>query len=141
MKVFFSILILLGAANGCGSQNLSSEEMQARMQSMSGTYQVQDTEKMNTMDRDVHITFSGAENSISGNTGCNKFFGSFSVDGKSLQFEDMGQTKMYCEEYMEVERAFNNNIGRVSQYSFEDDKVLLKDEEGNTLLELKKKQQ
>jgi heat shock protein HslJ len=63
------------------------------------------------------------------------------VDGKSLQFEDMGQTKMYCEEYMEVERAFNNNIGRVSQYSFEDDKVLLKDEEGNTLLELKKKQQ
>lgn len=141
MKIIFSILVLLGVANGCGDKEMSAEEMQKKIQSISGIYDVMDTDKMDTMGQDVHISFNGEDNSVSGNSGCNQFFGNFTVDGEKLSFKDMGQTKMYCEKYMEVERSFNNHLGLVRQYSFDGDMILLENEAGETLLKLKKQKQ
>ncbi len=57
--------------------------------------------QMNNVGKDygkASIKFNTAENRISGNTGCNNFFGSYKVDGEYISFAQMGATKMLCNE-------------------------------------------
>ncbi len=44
------------------------------------------------------IKFDTTENRVSGNTGCNNFFGSYNVQGEYISFAQMGATKMLCDE-------------------------------------------
>ncbi|HEX9854122.1 MAG TPA: META domain-containing protein [Acidimicrobiia bacterium] len=47
-------------------------------------------------DSNPSITFNGAD--MNGTTGCNSFFGTFSVDGDSISLSQLGQTEIGCEE-------------------------------------------
>lgn len=42
------------------------------------------------------IHFNIKENKVNGNTGCNSFFGSYTVNGDAITFSQMGSTKMAC---------------------------------------------
>jgi len=42
------------------------------------------------------IKFDTNEKRVSGNAGCNNFFGSYTVDGEYISFSRMGATKMAC---------------------------------------------
>lgn len=44
------------------------------------------------------IKFDTTENRVSGNAGCNSFFGSYNVEGEYILFTQMGATKMLCDE-------------------------------------------
>lgn len=44
------------------------------------------------------IKFDITENRVSGNAGCNNFFGSYNVEGEYISFTQMGATKMLCDE-------------------------------------------
>lgn len=44
------------------------------------------------------IKFDTTENRVSGNAGCNNFFGSYNVEGEYISFTQMGATKMLCDE-------------------------------------------
>ncbi|MDR0560884.1 MAG: copper resistance protein NlpE N-terminal domain-containing protein [Prevotellaceae bacterium] len=47
--------------------------------------------------KESFITFSGVENSVHGNSGCNNFHGSYETGaGNSLKFSAMASTKMMC---------------------------------------------
>ena len=47
-------------------------------------------------DKDIYIIFSINENKFNGFGGCNKFFGTYEYDGKTLKLSDFGSTKMFC---------------------------------------------
>src|SRR5690554_5220129 len=42
------------------------------------------------------IKFELSESRVSGNAGCNNFFGSYTLDGENINFSQMGATKMAC---------------------------------------------
>lgn len=44
----------------------------------------------------VSIKFDTATNKISGNSGCNSFFGTYAADGDFVSFSKMGTTRMVC---------------------------------------------
>jgi len=54
------------------------------------------------------IKFNVSENRVSGNSGCNNFFGSYQVEGEYITFSQMGSTKMACmdEESNKTENEF-----------------------------------
>lgn len=54
------------------------------------------------------IKFDTAEKRVSGNAGCNNFFGSYEVEGEYITFTQMGSTKMACmdEESNKTEAEF-----------------------------------
>jgi len=54
---------------------------------------------------------------IAGSTGCNRFFGGYTLDGERLSFGGIGLTKMACmEPLMSQEQSFVSALGRVTGY-------------------------
>jgi heat shock protein HslJ len=58
---------------------------------------------------------------VTGNTGCNRMFGSFTVDGSEFHFGNMGSTKMVCPGYDET--IYMNALGRVNRFSLNNDQL------------------
>jgi heat shock protein HslJ len=47
--------------------------------------------------RDIHFTLSAKENRVTGFTGCNSLFGTYTLEeGNSIRFSSLGSTKMAC---------------------------------------------
>ena len=73
------------------------------------------------------------ENRVSGNTGCNNFFGTYElIDKNGIKFSSMGMTKMACigdnpeEEYMDV-------LAKTTNYILTVNELILKDKNGKSL--------
>ncbi len=70
--------------------------------------------------REPTLAFS-ADGRISGTTGCNRFFGSYTQDGAALTFTGTGMTKMACMEpgLMAQERAFAGTLNGAATVSLD----------------------
>jgi heat shock protein HslJ len=65
------------------------------------------------VDGKANIVF-GADTQISGNNSCNSFFGTYKQMNNTLNFSQMGSTKMYCEGSIETD--FMQNLQKVNTY-------------------------
>lgn len=84
------------------------------------------------------IFFSGEKMDISGNAGCNRFFGTYEIDNSSnlISFGAMGSTKMMCEpSVMTQEDKMLKIFGMVKSYQIEDDQLVLKGDGGSIVFE------
>ncbi len=77
-----------------------------------------------------YVVFESSTGNISGNSGCNNFFGSYTTVGKSIRIGPLGSTKMYCEGVPEDE--FFRALEGADSYSFEGDMLILYKEEAPT---------
>ncbi|MEN8238599.1 MAG: META domain-containing protein [Actinomycetota bacterium] len=76
--------------------------------------------------QELHMTLSdGDEPRVSGFSGCNRFFGSYKLEGKSLSFRPIAMTRMACAEGMEQEIAFHRALEMVVEYSINDGALML----------------
>lgn len=73
------------------------------------------------------------ENSVSGNTGCNNFFGTYELSGENkIKFSSLRMTKMACignnpeQEFIEV-------LDETANYSLSENELVLKDEDETIL--------
>lgn len=62
---------------------------------------------------------------VSGKGGCNQLFGSFTVQGSSLKFGELGATKMYCQDTMELEGKFTSALRATDGYGLDGDVLRL----------------
>ncbi len=86
-------------------------------------------------DRVPEIVF-GADGRVSGSSGCNRFNGSVTVDGKALSFGPLASTRMACPGPLDAqERAFFGALERVAGHNIEDG-VALVDGEGREVMRL-----
>lgn len=76
------------------------------------------------------------DNKIAGETGCNRFFGDFSINEDNLKFDNLGSTRMMCPE-MEFETAYLQAIANTVSYNRSKGKLELKDINGNITVLLK----
>lgn len=53
---------------------------------------------------------------VSGNGGCNRYFGSYSLNGSSVKFNGVASTKMFCQGAMEVEDGLMQTINNTDGY-------------------------
>ena len=83
------------------------------------------------------ITAELKEGQVSGNSGCNNYFGDYQVDGSSLSIEVGGLTMMHClpEELMEQENNYISAINRAGSYQVSQDKLHIIDTSGEIILE------
>lgn len=62
-----------------------------------------------------------ANGEITGSSGCNRFFGRYTLTGESLSFENVGSTRRACPtEHMAQEKALFAAMASVQRFSFED---------------------
>jgi len=93
---------------------------------ISGTYIVK--ELNDKKDLAVNPTMVFTDNSVSGNSGCNRYGGKFTITGNKIKFGDLMGTKMYCEKFMHIEREFSNTMSKVNHFNIDGNRLLLFDE-------------
>ncbi len=108
---------------------------------LSGTYwslvslQNQAGETVNVL-ADSEVTLEFQDGSYSGNASCNRYFGSYQIDGANLNMGMAGSTEMFCmpEELMNQESSYLATLALVSQFQMDGDQLSLADEGGNVVL-------
>jgi len=66
-----------------------------------------------------------ADNSVSGNGGCNVFFGTYTIEsGNRISFSQMGASRMYCDGKMEVEKQLLQVFETADNFTINDDGTL-----------------
>ena len=71
---------------------------------------------------------------VNGNGGCNNFFSTFTLDGRTIHLDEIGSTKMMCGEKMELEDAYFQFLAREFRAIFTDGKLVLSSDGGNTMI-------
>jgi len=79
-------------------------------------------------------SFTIKDGMIQGNTSCNSFGGSIQFDQTGIfKTGRLRYTKMYCKDYMSVEKSFSTALNRATNYKVFKGKLLVLDSEGKLL--------
>lgn len=82
--------------------------------------------------RDAFVEFSPSDKRFTGNGGCNRISGNYSIGKKNaLHLGEVLSTKMSCDD-INFETTFLSALSKVNRYSIEERNMLLKD--GNKVL-------
>ena len=75
--------------------------------------------------RDIHLIFHVTDNRVTGNAGCNSFFGEYTLeDGYRLSMNRLASTMMACEN-MEIETELLPLLAQVDNFTISEDGTLL----------------
>ena len=86
------------------------------------------------IEKNVPTLIFGTDAKVSGNGGCNNFFGTFKLDGRSLNIGELGSTRMMCEGNMELEDAYLKVLSIEMRALFSDGKLILTGDDGNQMI-------
>ena len=75
---------------------------------------------------DPYIQFNAGEEFV-GMAGCNRMFGKYSVDAGSIEFSEIGTTKMMCAEGMDTETRFLEALNQTTQFNWVGNTLELRD--------------
>ena len=73
----------------------------------------------------VTIRFDVADSRVNGFGGCNRYTGSYEMDGSKLTFGPLASTKMFCEQGIEVEDKFLPALGSVQTWKLAGPELVL----------------
>jgi heat shock protein HslJ len=93
-------------------------------------------------DAGISIQFT-SDGKVSGSAGCNRYSGTYTVSGKSMQISpSLATTRMACsQEIMDQENAYLKTLGDVKSYSVSGDQLTLQDGSNKSLLVYKAQSQ
>ena len=122
-KIFFFLIILIITFTSCNP----CQSVVKQSASLEGTWQLnyisgpRITFEALYPNKKPTIVFDTKENKISGNNGCNPFFGDLKIEGNKIDFKDakMGMTMMACQENGDV--IFMKTLEKIDSYSISED--------------------
>lgn len=68
------------------------------LKELNGTYQIKHLYNRDVSSYKLNVVFNDSTKQVSGFSGCNRFFGSYSLKNNELNFGALGSTKMLCKE-------------------------------------------
>jgi copper homeostasis protein (lipoprotein) len=83
--------------------------------------------------REPHVQLSPEGMRVQGFGGCNRFFGSYALEGQALRFDKMGMTRMACADGMEQEQAFMKALESTVRWNILGEHLELYDVQGKLL--------
>ena len=93
---------------------------------LSGNYSVTNIGDKAVSSNAPTITFYAMDKSVKGNTGCNSFFGNYSLDLYALSFSDIASTEMACDQpIMTNENMFLDALRKTGSYAIEENILTL----------------
>ena len=76
----------------------------------------------------------GADGKINGFAGCNNYFGTYTIDGRTIRFSGIGATRKMCQESMDLEDAFLKMLSMDLRALFDENKLVLSGDGGNRMI-------
>jgi putative lipoprotein len=75
--------------------------------------------------RELHMVLTSEGARVRGFSGCNRFTGSYELNGDQLRFKALAVTRMACREGMEQEQRFLETLGEVARFTVSGDSLAL----------------
>jgi len=136
MKFLFSLFALMMCTESCNSSKKAAENTNAETTvintsnkmriSLSGNYIITQIEDNDAISNKLTISFDEKLNKVTGFSGCNSFFGAYTINNSELSFGNISSSKKFCpEEINTVERQFLNAISRVNSFTIQDNTLVL----------------
>jgi len=114
----FSIKSCIGTKTTIQNTNMTEE--------ISGTFKVITLYGNNSLAVNPDITFNYETNHVSGFSGCNRYSGSYSIDGNKITFGPLASTKMMCrEDANKIEQSMLHILSIATGFSFENNILTL----------------
>ena len=142
MRYIFSFVAIIGllSLHSCASQAESNQTLNLDLSGNWTLLHIHESSET-TVDegfpnKKPNLILEAISKKVTGNSGCNQLFGSFTTQQNRISFEGMGMTKMYCEGVKENE--YVDLINKVKTYTIIDNQLILMDEEGTQLLKYSK---
>lgn len=132
MKFLLSLFTLLTLTGSCNSAKETLTEQKKSMEqfNLSGTYAINQFESKDVTPKNLTITFNDSTNQVSGFSGCNTFFGNYTVNENTLKFGPIASSKKYCGgERSNFEKAFLNAISTVNSFVVKNDSITFLNED------------
>ena len=139
MKKFITIVVIALLITAC-DETKKVVNVTENVQ-LSGAYRISSISNKAVSENAPFINFIALEKTIRGNTGCNNFFGNYTIDLYALSFNDIGSTEMACEQpIMDVENAFLQALRNTGSYDIENSVLTLysKNDQSIILVAIKK---
>lgn len=93
---------------------------------LSGDYTVTNVEGTSMSATKPTITFAALSSRVSGNAGCNNYFGDYTITNNTLTLGELAATKKMCgEDAMQVEDMFLETMNKVGGYRIQDNVLTL----------------
>ena len=90
------------------------------------TWHIDDVDDTGVVDRSMITMQFEAGGRVAGNTGCNRYFGSVSLDADRLSFSQLGSTRRACvPALMNQEQRFLEALQSVTSYRIDEREILL----------------
>lgn len=104
---------MLTSCNGTKNTKEKSTEIDNKF---IGEYSIQSVLKKNISNKNLTISFDQNDKAVTGSSGCNTFFGNFIRNGKTITFNKISSTKIYCSDNAvnQLEKEFNSAITSVT---------------------------
>lgn len=118
------ILFSLIALKTCSDSNETEENNQGNL---NGSYLINKVMDSNVTDYKLTIEFNDETKQVSGFSGCNRFFGSYTLKESTLTIGPLASTKMMCQgEANTIEAKLLDQLSNVNSFSIKDAVLTLK---------------
>ena len=133
MKKIFVILVATFFITSC-DETKKVIDVAGNVQ-LSGTYNVSEIGATTSFEKVPYLSFFALDKTIKGNTGCNSFFGNYTLDLYALNFSDIASTEVACDQpIMDVENAFMTALNNTGSYDIQNGVLTLYSKGDRTIL-------
>jgi len=136
MKLATFILSLF-VMNSCGSQKATQSNLSENKQNtLASQYQIVSVGNNSNIAKDLVLEFDLENNRVSGFSGCNRFTGSFKLDGFMINIGPLAATKRACmdENKGNLEQHILQDLEQTVAYSIEKNTLNLVNNKGVTVI-------
>lgn len=135
MKNLITAFFAFALVTSCTTQNTNNNAQTLNLE-LSGTYTLEFIDGTNIDEgfpnKKPTLTLESISKKLTGNTGCNTMFGSFTTEQNKVTFSGLGMTKMFCEGVKESE--YTTSLEKVATYRIDEHKLRFFDANGKELL-------
>ncbi|WP_126971317.1 META domain-containing protein [Gynurincola endophyticus] len=123
-KIFFATVLSIVVMSCTMNRNASSDSGLLLNKKWTLTGWGKNNDALPATMKEVFIQFE--TDRVNGQSGCNNYFGSYTVKGSTITFGKLGSTMMACnEESMAMERKFHDALEKANKFMVENNVLKL----------------
>ncbi|MEJ6792089.1 MAG: META domain-containing protein [Lacinutrix sp.] len=124
-----TLLLFTIILNACGSSKASTDiknNSMTQQTNPNGEYTISTLYSNKTNIENLTLNFDNKTKRVSGFSGCNTFFGNYTLEGSTITFKSMASTKKYCmEDENKAERAIMKALNETNGFKISGNNITL----------------
>ena len=133
MKFTFILTVFISIAS-CGNSEKKINEINISENFPNGNYKIGLINDSNEASSELTIIFNDSLKTVSGYSGCNRFTGSYEINGSNIKIGPLAATRMSCpEEKNAVESKMIEALTNANNFLIDDETITLKKDDTNVI--------